>query len=139
MSYRVSQIKGERFEEQFILYSYGEDVVFSYGLYTKGKKLAMNPLAKLKHLGSQHARLPSKAKTLMMLGYRLYALAKFRKPQEVDKLFKKYVKYIKPLRKTLKTEFNKLVELVESKKSDIIAGDLKGLNEEIIKLMKADT
>ena len=135
MSYRISQIKGERFEEQFILYSYGEDVIFSYGLYMKGKKLAMNPLAKLKHLESQRARLPSKAKTLMMLGYRLYALAKFRKPQEVEKLFKKYVKYIKPLRKTSKTGFNRLLEIIESEKSNIIAGDLEGLNEKILELL----
>jgi|YNPMSStandDraft_1061717.scaffolds.fasta_scaffold37393_1 GT2 family glycosyltransferase len=137
MSYRVSDITGRRFEEQFILYSYGEDLIFSYGLHQEGKKLVLNPRVRLVHLESPAARITGKAKLLMMLGYKLYAMAKFRPKEKVNELFKKYVRHTSS--SSNKRDIEELMKVIAECKEDILRGDLKILNERIIALLHVQT
>lgn len=117
MSYRIKYIKGEKFEEQFILYSLGEDLEFSYRLYLKGKKLLMNTSALMMHRVSKIGRLPSKANLIMRFGYRRFMIAKYRKKEKIDELFESYVNMYKseiaPLKFKSRKEYEKLLRLID--------------------------
>lgn len=102
MSYRVKDIKGEKFEEQFILYALGEDLEFSHRLYLKGKRLLMNTSALLVHRVSNTGRLPSRAKITMNFGYRRYMIAKYREKNRIDEIFESYINFLKSQLRFLK-------------------------------------
>lgn len=78
MAYRKSVFcEGNFFDEHFVRYAFGEDILFSHQLYKKGGKIVITKEARLKHRISPEDRLPSKSNLTMLFGYRKYSLQKF--------------------------------------------------------------
>lgn len=147
MSYRISDIKSERFEEKFILYGLGEDLEFSYRLYLKGNRLLLNSSALLIHRVSKVARLPSKAKLLMRFGYRRFMISQYREKEKVNFLFNQYIENYKSRLKILKIRapekfknieksINEILKIVDYYTDEIDSGNLQRLNEAIIEELK---
>ena len=78
MAYRTSVFKeGYVFDENFVRYAHGEDILFSYQLYKNGKKFFIATDAQLHHRLSLEDRIPSLKHLIMIFGYRKYAIQKF--------------------------------------------------------------
>jgi GT2 family glycosyltransferase len=78
MAYRTSVFKeGDVFDENFVRYAQGEDIVFSHQLYKNGKKLFIAKKAQLSHRVSLEDRIPSLKHLIMIFGYRKYTIQKF--------------------------------------------------------------
>jgi GT2 family glycosyltransferase len=91
MAYRTSVFReGNVFDENFIRYAQGEDILFSHGLYKHGKKLLITKEARLHHRISSEERIPSFIHLLMILGYRRYAIQKFSGNSIVGSLYYKW-------------------------------------------------
>ncbi len=143
MSYRVKFVKGEKFDENFILYGLGEDLEFSHRLFNKGAKLLMIPSARLKHIPSGLNRLPNKAGIMMRFAYRRYMIAKFY-PNRVEEMFWRYVKWYKRAFRTLRIRrsqhWRQIMDLVDTSLKElegyfpsIDKGDLSRVNALILK------
>jgi len=142
MSYRVKDIDGKKFNEDFILYALGEDLDFSYQLHLEGKKLLLVSEAKLIHRPSGLKDIPGKVAILMRLAYRRYMIAKYRK-DNIEELFKKYVSTYKraffPLRMRNEQKWKNAVKLIDSCvkmieefSDNIDSGSLKEVNNIIL-------
>jgi GT2 family glycosyltransferase len=78
MAYRTSVFKeGNVFDENFVRYAHGEDILFSHQLYKNGKKIFIATDAHLHHRVSKEDRLPSLTHVIMIFGYRKYTIQKF--------------------------------------------------------------
>jgi GT2 family glycosyltransferase len=77
MAYRVEIFKNFKFDENLILYSFNEDFDFSYRLYKKGFKLAINFDAQLIHRSSTMHRRSKESLILMEMGYKFYEIYKY--------------------------------------------------------------
>ncbi|MGJ8454518.1 glycosyltransferase family 2 protein [Pseudothermotoga sp. U03pept] len=139
MSYRTRDLRYKRFDEQLILYGFAEDLIFSYSLWLEGKKLVVNPRALVQHVESPASRLNQDARTLMMIGYRLYALAKFRPKSVVEKLSTKLVNFYLPIMKLSKEQKEEILRVIEKHKDEIFSGNLENLNAEIIRRLTRGT
>ncbi len=89
MNYRRDALKGERFDEFFVGYSYREDAEFSYRISKKGR-VRMLPDAKLWHNYSTSNRLTeAQLKTMKIKNY-AYMFRKFKGKNPVAKLLFAY-------------------------------------------------
>jgi GT2 family glycosyltransferase len=78
MAYRTSVFReGNLFDENFVRYAQGEDILFSHRLYKNGKNLLITKKARLHHRVSTEERMPPVKQLFMVLGYRKYAIQKF--------------------------------------------------------------
>jgi GT2 family glycosyltransferase len=77
MAYRISVFKeGNVFDENFVRYAHGEDILFSHQLYKKGEKNFIAKKAQLRHRVSLEDRIPSLKHLIMIFGYRKYMIQK---------------------------------------------------------------
>jgi glycosyltransferase involved in cell wall biosynthesis len=78
MAYRISVFReGNIFDENFVRYAQGEDILFSHRLHKNGKKLLITKESRLHHRVSPEERMPSLVQLIMVFGYRKYAIQKF--------------------------------------------------------------
>jgi GT2 family glycosyltransferase len=78
MAYRNSVFRaGNVFDENFVRYAQGEDILFSHQLYKNGKKIIIAKDARLHHRISSEDRIPSLKHLIMIFGYRKYLIQKF--------------------------------------------------------------
>ena len=78
MAYRSSLFReGNAFDENFIRYAQGEDILFSHQLYLKGKKMLIAYKAQISHRFSQENRTRTLIQCIMIFGYRKYLIQKF--------------------------------------------------------------
>ncbi len=152
MSYKINDIRDERFNEDFILYGMVDDVEFSYRLFSHGKKLVMNTNAKLVHRLSKTSRLPSTISLVMRFAYFRFLISEYRK-DNVEELYYKYVNHIRDGFKNVRFKFlrkerieqitaivDDAIRKVEPFLQDIDKGNLRPINEFIIsELSKIDS